>query len=1024
MQAFTGQLSDDYEYAIVWWGQSNARPWGDRDLEGYVASPHLKLAQAGQDLTFLRIDGFPLFSGTIGGVGTKSVIIVAETMVPDHWVGGEVRFLQTETSDANLSDPVAGVAKVLSNTATQLVVEWTTAFGGGVNAIPWRYKGYVHLQDKWKGYSTVRVLTPYQPEAPGDYPTTAPTVPGYAIPSTISSYSDAGVFLPFAWDEGVEGAGFAGDGGTAKAATVATGVVSLTGSSADAFGTTNLYAGAKITLTKGGASYVATIATNGTGGTMTVGSWSPSTPADATDYAYEISLPHWKNNPYWAAPGLGFRYPNNDMLPCSDPRSALGEIYNRPRGRLTPSYKAVILEAGSIDKTWNASGISQCTSGGTAGSFIAYKVNFSPTDYRIRIARTDFSVTPSTGRIQFEFFARAGNILNLVGWQATAGSLSLNGNWRCKAMQYSNQVLYAAVANTDFASGGDTITINGHTLKDGDQIQFTGAGAPVELAVGTKYYVVSSATNTFKVEATPGGGAITLTQKPSGTASVIGYGHVDLVAYLGAAVDGSTVINSTATANAWVTRMVPTLHHRFGALVEYAWRVSNVIGKRVNVIHLGVNSSAQILRNIQNYFGFKGQIGWWDYNKYLDWTPSNTDGNAARLKKMIATMAPAALAAEGNTKPLKILGIVGFQGEGDAIVEAGRELYAKTINTFYNWLRSTIQNAGLSYYGNAKRIPVVHASLPKIPWEITSAPGYGGTINGDTQGLVNAAIADFAAKDGFAATFDTNDSPKLDDTTPFGLDPLHFNGYGEARNGELAADAWVQAANRALPHTGDAKALSICNLALSHIGEHAGITSIDPPDGSALAALCAKFYPIARDSLLEMKQWSFTSKRVTLTSVVNSWSEWDYSYAVPGDVLNVVSVLPPDAQDDYSTRFSPTDYQVSPQLVAAGQYVPQPYAIETDVNGNKVLYSDQQNAVLRYNAYVTDSNQFPPLFVIALSWHLASMLAGPVLKGEVGSAEAKRCQAMMAAYLGKAETSDGNQRNIKPEQITPWMSNR
>lgn len=1046
MLAFTGQLSDDYEYGIVWWGQSNARPWGDRDNEGYVASPHLKLAQAGQDLTFLRIEGFPATNGPTsnpyGLAGTKSTLTVAEVLVADHYVGAELRFVQAETGDTTFSTKLAGVGKVISNTTSQLVVEWTTGIESPNRTTPivWERTGYVHLQDKWKSYATVRTLTAYQPEQPGDYPTTAVMVPGYTVPSSVTGYSDTGLFLPLAWDEGVEGAGLYGDGSTESVDVGSSTALTLAGSAT--LGIADLYVGAKILLRKLGQTYIGTVTANSNTTSITTSStWTPSAPPVTTGYEYELALPHWKNNPYWASPGFGFRYPNNDMLPCSQP-NASGNVYNRPRARFVPSYKSFVLDAGNIATNWNNSGLAQCTSGGIAGSFAArlyIDTVPAPDVAYLRITRTDVGLDPATGRIQMELFVRPGNIVNLAGWTSAPGSVTLTGNWRCAKLRPAAQII-AGIASTSFDAGADTVTLSAGeyaAISVGDPVSFSGAGVPTGITPGATYYVATKAgSDKITLESWVNGAAVPVNitaQAPSGTATMISLGYIDLVAYLGAPLYSgdpafpllppASVINATAGANAWVTRMVVKTYHRFGALIEYAWRVSSMIGKRVNLIHLGVNSSAQILRATQNYFGFKGQIGWWDYNKYLDWTPGNPDGNATRLRSMITKMAPAALQAEGNTKPLKILGIVGFQGEGDAIVEAGREMYSKTLNTFYGWLRNLIQSSGLSYYSSAKRIPVVHASLPKIPWEIDSFSGYGGALNGDTQGLVNSAIADFAAKDGFAATFDTNASPKLNNAV-FGNDPLHFNGVGEARNGELAADAWVAAANRAVPNNGDAKVVQICNLALSHIGEHAGITSIDPPDGSVLAAHCAKFYPIARDSLLEMKQWSFTSKRVALTSVVNSWSEWDYSYAIPGDVLNVVSVLPPDAQDDYSTRFSPTDYQVSPQIVAAGQYVPQPYAIETDVNGNKVLYSDQKEAVLRYNAYITDSNQFPPQFVIALSWHLASMLAGPVLKGEVGAAEAKRCQAMMAAYLGRAESADANQRSIKPEQITPWMSNR
>jgi hypothetical protein len=45
--------------------------------------------------------------------------------------------------------------------------------------------------------------------------------------------------------------------------------------------------------------------------------------------------------------------------------------------------------------------------------------------------------------------------------------------------------------------------------------------------------------------------------------------------------------------------------------------------------------------------------------------------------------------------------------------------------------------------------------------------------------------------------------------------------------------------------------IDICNLALSHIGQAADVSSIDPPENSIEAEYCARFYPMARDTLLE-----------------------------------------------------------------------------------------------------------------------------------------------------------------------------
>jgi hypothetical protein len=225
-----------------------------------------------------------------------------------------------------------------------------------------------------------------------------------------------------------------------------------------------------------------------------------------------------------------------------------------------------------------------------------------------------------------------------------------------------------------------------------------------------------------------------------------------------------------------------------------------------------------------------------------------------------------------------------------------------------------------------------------------------------------------------------------------------------------------------------ASVVDICNLALAHLGDEATVASISPPEGSAQAEHCARFYPIARDTLLQMHAWNFASRRASLAQVTMPYTMWKYAYAVPGDMMTAVAVLPPEAQNDYSTRFSPAEYpyynaNFSPML-AAGQYVPQRYSIETDTLGNKVLYTDQENALLRYQALVNDPTKFDPLFTMALSWHLASMLAGPVIKGDQGAAEAKRCAQMMLMYLQQARASDANQRDVKVEHIVPWTSGR
>ncbi len=215
-----------------------------------------------------------------------------------------------------------------------------------------------------------------------------------------------------------------------------------------------------------------------------------------------------------------------------------------------------------------------------------------------------------------------------------------------------------------------------------------------------------------------------------------------------------------------------------------------------------------------------------------------------------------------------------------------------------------------------------------------------------------------------------------------------------------------------------ASEVDICNLALSHLGDTSTVASLDPPEGSAQAEHCARFYPIARDSLLEMHPWGFATKRVQLAQLGTGWPEWDYAYAQPSDSLNIIAVLPPDATDDYSQGL----WNVP--LAAGGAYVPQAYSCEVNADGADVIYTDQADAVLRYTAVVTDTTKFSPLFIVSLSHHLASMLAGPILKGDTGAAESKRQAAMMQAFLSKAKESDAGQRRINPQHSVAWMNGR
>lgn len=218
--------------------------------------------------------------------------------------------------------------------------------------------------------------------------------------------------------------------------------------------------------------------------------------------------------------------------------------------------------------------------------------------------------------------------------------------------------------------------------------------------------------------------------------------------------------------------------------------------------------------------------------------------------------------------------------------------------------------------------------------------------------------------------------------------------------------------------------VDICNLALGYLGDEASVSSIDPPEGSAQADHCARFYPIARDALLEMHAWGFATRRAQLALLGSSWPEWQYAYAVPADALNLLAVLAPDATDDYSAEFALPGCAPAAVNRGVGIYTPQPFEAEALDSGAQVIYTNQENAVLRYTALVSDTTQFSPLFVEALAWLLASKLAGPILKGDAGAAAARNCYQMFRAAYAQATVSDANQRRVNVTPQTAWMANR
>ena len=339
---------------------------------------------------------------------------------------------------------------------------------------------------------------------------------------------------------------------------------------------------------------------------------------------------------------------------------------------------------------------------------------------------------------------------------------------------------------------------------------------------------------------------------------------------------------------------------RFGYITNLAWTLSAYIGRRVNVIHLGVNSSSIAMRNAQQVFGFgdsttnTNQLGWFDADENLDWTPANPRGNAARLQKMIETVSKNATSIEGS-KPVKVIGIFGMQGEGDALKASARRMYGTTLREFYQWLRQLIHNAGMSLWA-PNRIPVCHGKITKEVWSIAgvSYPQTGfvpiGDLGEDKDEEVNAGVAELVREDPYATTIEVDDLEKMGangSQEPLGVDPLHFNGKSEAKIGQRHAEAWaavLQRANEANP-TFDSPTLKELRARVLNIAQR-NTTATDVGITSVVNEAINDAYHAFINFIGDIAWWLVMQKTLTLTDATGPKTKT----RMPSEVRRLLSV--------------------------------------------------------------------------------------------------------------------------------------
>lgn len=185
--------------------------------------------------------------------------------------------------------------------------------------------------------------------------------------------------------------------------------------------------------------------------------------------------------------------------------------------------------------------------------------------------------------------------------------------------------------------------------------------------------------------------------------------------------------------------------------------------------------------------------------------------------------------------------------------------------------------------------------------------------------------------------------------------------------------------------------VDICNLALSVLGDTATVSSIDPPEGSAQADHCARFYGQTVNEVLSQHNWSFALKRARLSNLVAAVEGDDSArqYALPSDCLRVVRL--------YSAKLGDKYCQYDSEMFF-GQRV-----IVTDVEEPWIIYVSSQ----------VDEMAFPPLFTTCVVHRLASWLAGPLVTSSSGTEMALKQYELYSLFLARAIHADAVQQHKK-----------
>lgn len=191
--------------------------------------------------------------------------------------------------------------------------------------------------------------------------------------------------------------------------------------------------------------------------------------------------------------------------------------------------------------------------------------------------------------------------------------------------------------------------------------------------------------------------------------------------------------------------------------------------------------------------------------------------------------------------------------------------------------------------------------------------------------------------------------------------------------------------------------VDICNLALSHIGASATISSLT--EQSEEAFHCNLLYADTRDALLRAYPWGFATRHLALSDVGSPPGNWSYRYAYPNDCLYAREILQTTTDGD------PIKFEI-----ALG-----------DAYSTRVILTDEEDATLVYTYKVTNALVFDSLFVNALTWKIASEICMPLTRDQD---RLKAAYQMYQGAIAEAQVLNANESHVDILREAEWITGR